>query len=119
MGENFAPQAKARLRSALARQLHTAAQLVTSRDRLFLARAYPPASVPGEYAHRRTGGLLASSDHYPQSVEELSRTQSVAFFRAAFYDKYLVGRGRLSVQDTVERLRPQLAAMFGGGVTVG
>lgn len=125
MTDADANRAKARIRGTLAAQLHTAAQLVKSRDQVALARAFPPASRRGEYAKRRSGRLMQSSDFGPKSMEEIARVQRVYFFRRARHDKYLVAKGRLSVQDTVERLRGQLATMFAGasggppGVAVG
>jgi hypothetical protein len=107
-----------RLRGALASQLSAAARLAVARDRQALSRAYPPASRAGEYPALRSGRLAASADYNPKSLGEIADAYSVILFRAAPYDVSLRRRGRLGIQDTVRAYRPELAALFGGGVQV-
>lgn len=105
-------RAKQDIRGMLGAQLVVAAQLLRSRHQVALAKAYPPASRPGEFPRRRTGRLMAGVDFEPRTAEECADTQGIRVFNDTPYERHLLKSGRLGVQDTWAKVRNQVAVMM-------
>ncbi len=81
-------------------------------------RPYATPSREGEYPRKRTGWLQAHVTWAPQSVAEVERDQAVrvGYAQNASYGLILeLFRGRLGLTETLEAVRPRLAALSGGG----
>lgn len=77
------------------------------RDRLSIP--YPPASVPGQYPHLRTGNLKRSVQVFPKTAAALvakfarkPMTVVVGYAKKGFYGYILVWWGRRGPQDIVQ-----------------
>lgn len=109
-----AETAKANFRRDVAKGLLACAAMTQAEEMKELSRSYPPASKANEHPARRTGNLQSAVDYEPKSVDEVARTLrvTVGYQRRAWYIVPLVIRGRLWLANTVERIRPKLAALF-------
>jgi hypothetical protein len=112
----FGEQAKVRIRGALANRLLAAAQLLKDTHQFRLATRFPPASKSGQYPRYRTGNLYRACTYEPKSPTEVARTQQVEVYvdqAKAPYDQKLIDSGRLGLDDTMEAIRPRVAAAMG------
>lgn len=112
--------AAGRWRGQLARQLARAAVEIEVAEKKALSVPNPPPhhapARRGEHPRLRTGFGQAGVMFVPTGLEELARTLRVqiGYAAPAFYLAVLGRRGWLWLPDTLESLRPRLAAVFAG-----
>lgn len=69
----FGPEVKARLHRENIKRLTAAALTIENHSRRSISEGYPPASIPGEPPHVRTGALRNSVTHEVGDFEEIAR----------------------------------------------
>lgn len=93
------PAVEARLRQ----RLLAAAVLLQAEHKRDLSRTFPPASQPGQFPAARTLNLRDSV-----TVVPIPGGHRVGYLANAGYVVFLAGRGRRTLIDTVNRIRPKL-----------
>lgn len=107
--------AKRQVREQLAKRLITCAIALQGDHTADLSTSYPPASTPGQFPHGRTWNLRSAVDYEPKSVAEVAAKLEVrvGYQARAAYILALIRMKRLSLRDTLKRIRPRLNRLLG------
>jgi len=104
----YEPQVASHFRSELMKKMTLGGLLLRNEHRLDLNIPYPPASVPGQWPHRRTGrlrdGVLLEVDQTVGEVRVRSTTP---------YTLPLMRSGRRTLWHTLRRIQQQLMSTIG------
>lgn len=98
------------LQKRLDAKVKAAAALLQGEHKRDLSKSHPPASRPGEYPHFRTLNLRDSV-----AVRQVRLgIYRVGYLTGARYILFLMGRKRLTVVDTANRIRQRLERIIRG-----